>query len=68
MAAKMGVETRDLRMVAAHGWDIVGAMQVGCAGAFVSRPGKVLFPLGPQPDIVGPDLFTVANYILERER
>ena len=68
VAAEMGVDTRDLRMVAAHAWDIVGAMQAGCAGGFISRPGKVLFPLGPQPDIVGPELLTVAHHILERER
>jgi 2-haloacid dehalogenase len=55
-------------MVAAHAWDIVGAMQAGCAGAFISRPGKVLFPMGPQPDIEGPDLLTAARQILERER
>jgi len=47
---------------------IVGAMQAGCAGAFISRPGKVIFPLGPQPDVEGPDLSTVARHILERER
>lgn len=67
VATELGVETPDLRMVAAHAWDIVGAMQAGCAGAFISRPGNVLFPLGPQPDIAGPDLSTVARQILERE-
>ena len=68
VAAELGVQTGDLRMVAAHAWDVVGALQARCAAAFVSRPGKVLFPLGPQPDIVGPDLLTVGNAILERER
>jgi 2-haloacid dehalogenase len=66
-AAELGVETRNLRMVAAHAWDIAGALQAGCAGAFVSRPGKALFPLGPQPDIVGEDLAAVAHQILEQE-
>ena len=67
VAAELSVETRDLRMVAAHAWDIVGAMQAGCMGAFVARPGKVRFPLGPQPDVEGPDLLNVARQILERE-
>ncbi len=67
VANELGVETRDLRMVAAHGWDIAGAMQAGCAGAFVARPGKVLFPLGPVPDITGPDLRVVAELILARD-
>ena len=30
-------------------------MQAGCAAAFVARPGKVLYPLAPAPDVVGPD-------------
>ena len=68
VAAELGVETKDLRLVAAHAWDIVGAMQAGCAGAFVARPGKVLFPLVPPPDIAGPDLTSVAQRILNRER
>lgn len=66
VAAELGVETSDLRMVAAHAWDITGAMQAGCEGAFVARPGKALFPLGPQPDIQGPDLAAVARAIIER--
>lgn len=68
VAAELAAETGDLRMVAAHAWDIVGALQAGCAGAFISRPGKVLFPLGPQPDIAGPELSSVARQILEKER
>ncbi|HWK09232.1 MAG TPA: HAD-IA family hydrolase, partial [Vicinamibacterales bacterium] len=64
VAAELGVETSALRMVAAHGWDIVGAMQTGCAAAFVARPGKVVYPLGPKPDIVGSDLRAVADQIV----
>lgn len=67
-ASSLGVETKDLRLVAAHAWDIVGATQAGCAAAFIERPGKVLFPLVPPPDITGPDLAVVANRILEAER
>lgn len=64
VAQALGVETSALRMVAAHAWDIVGAMQAGCVGAFVARPGKVLFPLAPPPDVVGPDLRIVAERII----
>jgi FMN phosphatase YigB (HAD superfamily) len=48
VATELGVETSALRMVAAYAWDVVGAMQAGCAAAFVARPGKVLYPLGPK--------------------
>jgi hypothetical protein len=40
---------------------------VECAAAFVARPGKALFPLGPQPDIVGPDFRAVARQIVNAE-
>ena len=49
-----------MRLVAAHAWDVSGALAAGCTAAFVARPGMVLSPLGPQPDIVGRDLGEVA--------
>ena len=55
----------DVRLVAAHAWDISGALAAGCAAAFVSRPGKVLSPLGDQPDISGGDLVEVAERIID---
>jgi 2-haloacid dehalogenase len=64
VAKELRVETGRLRMVAAHAWDVVGAMRVGCEAAFVARPGKVLYPLAPRPDIVGPDIRTVADHII----
>jgi len=67
VAAELHVEPVRLRLVAAHAWDVLGAMQVLCAAAFVSRPGKVLFPLTPSPDIVAPDLKAVTEEILKRE-
>jgi 2-haloacid dehalogenase len=67
VAKELGVDTTALRMVAAHAWDVVGAMQAGCAAAFVARPGKVLYPLAPPPDIVGPDLHSVAEQVIARD-
>lgn len=68
VAADLGVSTADLRMVAAHGWDIAGAMAAGCAGAFIGRPGQELYPLAPPPDVVGPDLTVVAEHIIRVEQ
>ncbi len=68
MAAEaMGVPIGEVRLVAAHAWDIAGALRAGCAAAFVSRPGQVLDPLVERPDIVGADLREVADQILEVE-
>jgi 2-haloacid dehalogenase len=67
VADSLAVPTTRLRLVAAHAWDIVGALRAGCVAAFVARPGRVLYPLGPQPDIVGPDFHTVAQQIVAIE-
>jgi 2-haloacid dehalogenase len=64
VAQQLGVPPGDLRMIAAHAWDVVGALRAGCAAAFIARPGKVLYPLGPQPDIVAPDLRSAAEKIV----
>ena len=64
VAKELRVDADDLRMVAAHAWDIVGAMQAGWAAAFVARSGKVLYPLAPKPDIVESDIASVASRIV----
>lgn len=51
-------------MVAAHAWEIIGAMRAGAAGAFVARPGKALNPFHDKPDVVGKDLRVVAKKIV----
>lgn len=66
-AESLGVEIGQVRLVAAHAWDVVGAMRTGCAAAFVARPGMVLNPLAARPDVVGADLREVAAQILEIE-
>jgi 2-haloacid dehalogenase len=62
-ANSVGVALGDIRLVAAHGWDIAGALAAGCRAAFVQRPGMALIPVGDQPDIVGNDLVEVADKI-----
>jgi 2-haloacid dehalogenase len=66
-AENLGVEIGQVRVVAAHAWDVAGALQAGCAAAFVARPGMVLNPLFEHPDIVGSNLREVADGILEAE-
>jgi 2-haloacid dehalogenase len=53
-----------VRLVAAHSWDIAGALAAGCQAAFIGRPGMVLSPLGDPPGIIGPDLASVAEQII----
>jgi|SRR3990170_4348568 len=63
-ARELDVSVEQLRLVAAHDWDVAGAMSAGCAAAFIARPGKVLNPLMPKPDIVGSDLLDIADRIM----
>ena len=66
-AQELGVAVTDIRLVAAHDWDIAGAMHAGCAAAFVARPGQVLGSLQAKPDIIGADLTEVARQIVTRD-
>jgi 2-haloacid dehalogenase len=65
-AKAMGVEIGDVRLIAAHAWDIAGALSAGCRAAFVARAGMVLDPLAQHPDVVGADLSEVADQILAK--
>ena len=67
VAESLALPPDRLRMVAAHGWDITGALRAGYAAAFVGRPGRVLYPLGPQPDIIASDFREVARLIIAAE-
>ena len=66
-ASSLGVPIAQVRLVAAHAWDVAGAMVAGVTAAFVARPGMVLDPLHSRPDIVGPDLTNVADQIIALE-
>jgi 2-haloacid dehalogenase len=64
VATRCNTPIADIRLVAAHAWDITGALAAGCAAAFVARPGKALSPLGEQPDVTGADLHEIADRII----
>lgn len=65
---ELGVPPGEIRMVAAHVWDVQGALRAGCAAAFVERPGVVWNPLLERPDIVGSDLGEIAERVIEVDR
>lgn len=67
VAQRFDVDISEVRLVAAHSWDVSGALAAGCSAAFVARPGMVLSPIGPQPDIVGDDVAAVVEQILARD-
>jgi 2-haloacid dehalogenase len=61
VAERTGVSIAAVRLVAAHAWDVSGALATGARAAFVGRGGVVPSPLGPQPDIVVEDLHELAS-------
>jgi 2-haloacid dehalogenase len=67
-AERLGVAVGEVRLIAAHAWDVAGAARAGCATAFVARPGKVPDPLVEPPDVIGADLAEVADRILAADR
>lgn len=64
VAQQMGCDIADLRLIAAHGWDVEGAMRAGCKAAFIARPGQVLDPQTEKPGIIGTDLDEVCVELL----
>ena len=64
VAERCDVPIGEVRLVAAHWWDVAGALSAGCQAAFVARSGMVLSPLGRRPGIIGPDLASVAEQII----
>ena len=64
VAERAGVPIASVRLIAAHGWDISGALAAGARAAFVARPGAMLNSAGRQPDIIAPDLGGIADSLL----
>ena len=63
-AKKIGVQPHECLMIAAHGWDIAGALWAGWRGAFIARPGQQMYPLAPLPEITEPDLLKISEKLI----
>jgi 2-haloacid dehalogenase len=66
VAQRCGVEVADVCLVAAHAWDVSGALAAGCQAAFLGRAGGVPSPIGKQPAVIGRDLTEVTDAVLQR--
>jgi 2-haloacid dehalogenase len=65
VAERYDVGISEICLIAAHGWDISGALAAGTSAAFVARPGAMLSPIGPRPAVVVPDIAALADVLLE---
>jgi hypothetical protein len=43
-------------------------MKAGCQAALVKRPGKAVFPLGPQPLFIAENLIELAGKIISEQQ
>ena len=50
-ANELDVKPEECMLIAAHGWDVAGALWAGWRAAFISRPGQQTFPLAPKTEI-----------------
>ncbi len=64
VAERMGVEISEVTLVAAHAWDVSGALASSAHAAFIARPGMVPSPLDDQPDWIAEDLAQFADLLL----
>jgi 2-haloacid dehalogenase len=64
VARTFGVPIGEVTLVAAHSWDVAGALAAGCRAAFVARPGMPRNPIDPAPHFVGADLGEIADQLL----
>ncbi len=55
-------------LVAAHGWDIAGALAAGMQAAFIERKGQSLYPLATKPQYLGKDLVAFAHEIIDSNK
>jgi 2-haloacid dehalogenase len=60
---KLEIKPQEAMMIAAHGWDVAGAMAAGWRAAFISRPGQQVFPLASKTEIHAVDLLEVARLL-----
>ncbi|MGQ1892023.1 haloacid dehalogenase type II [Thermophagus sp. OGC60D27] len=63
-ARKMGIKLQEAMLIAAHGWDVAGALWAGWRAAFIRRRGQQLFPLAPRTEIMEPDLQKIADVLV----
>ena len=66
VAGELGVDARDICLIACHVWDTLGALAAGWQAGLILREGNAPLDVGPQPDYIGNDLDAIADQLIER--
>lgn len=64
-ADQLRIATSEMLMVAAHDWDITGAMRAGCQGAYITRMGQVVSGSAEIPTVTATDLLDLATQLIQ---
>lgn len=67
-ARKMGIKPEEAMLIAAHGWDVAGALWASWRAAFVSRPGQQKYALASDTEITAPDLKLISEKLIALEK
>lgn len=62
---KMDVKPKEAMLIAAHGWDIAGAVRAGLQAAFIARKEQALYPLAEKPRFVCDNLISLAEELVK---
>ena len=65
-ADELDLRTRELLMIAAHPWDLIGAHKAGCKTAFLRRHGAAWIPITEPPDFSAGNLDDLASALGSR--
>lgn len=65
-ADELDLRTREILMIAAHPWDLMGARKAGCEAAFVRRPGTAWISITEPPEFTARDLDDLASQLEAR--
>lgn len=65
-ATHLNASPAEIMLIAAHDWDIAGAMNAGWQGIFIERPGKIWNPLYDSPTFTAQDLQDAAKRLIPR--
>jgi 2-haloacid dehalogenase len=67
-AQVLGVPLDRLTLVAAHDWDVNGAILAGARAAFIERSGAGRARHDRIPDLVASDIITLAQHLISSDR
>jgi 2-haloacid dehalogenase len=65
---ELSVKPSQLCLVACHTWDTLGAVAAGWNGALIRRAGNDVLSVGPQPQIIGDNLASVADQLIAQHK